>query len=108
MLKLSNNSKYSRSGSGHLISNCTVTVKNGLLHGTFTKVIGQYSGSYEAVDGIYVEKDVPDWLKAYEKEGSYIYWVGYDAEGKVGQIAQALDDDIKQGVNHFAGECFFR
>lgn len=90
---------YIKDGNG-VYQDDDVIVKNGLLHGTFTRVSGQYSDSYEAIDGIYVEKTVPDWIKAYVEEGRYVYWAGSDATGEIGRIA-TVPYGSKHGVAHF-------
>ncbi|MBQ8041116.1 MAG: hypothetical protein IJ274_14830 [Lachnospiraceae bacterium] len=95
-------------GNGHLyikygdkvLGDEDVIVKNGLLNGTFTRVSGQYTGTYEAIDGIYVEKKAPDWIKDELPEGYYVYWIGNDASGE-GEIVSYVSYGSKHGIAHF-------
>ncbi|MBO5341729.1 MAG: hypothetical protein J6A73_03475 [Lachnospiraceae bacterium] len=59
---------------GGIFADDEVTVINGLYDGTYTRVYEYegilYSGTYEVVEGVPVDQDVPDWI---EKEDGWVY-----------------------------------
>lgn len=102
-------------GAGHAYLNINgsvykdedITVKDGLVHGTFTHVFTlesgeSYESTYTVVDGIYQEVEIEDWLKEYVAEGKYVFCVVYyDVDGGRNASYLTCFEDSCEGVAHY-------
>ena len=92
---------------GTVVKDDDITVKDGLLHGTFTHVFTRdngesYESTYTVIDGVYQEVEVEDWLKEKINEGKYVFCVVYyDVDGVTSASYMTCTEGTREEIAHF-------